>query len=217
MKATWYRHKEHWTHPQLRARTLLAMLVFAASVVVSFLSITYATDRSSNSVTDFILSNTPVFDVDLQLIAGTFLLIAFIVYLCLHHPGRSPFVLFSLSAFFFIRSVFTSLTHIAPFPGHITASIDLTTAVSKFLFGFGGDLFFSAHTGVPFLMALLFWQTPWLRNVFLASSVFFGTVVLLGHLHYSIDVLAAFFITYAIYHLCLWLFPNDHTAFLAQK
>jgi hypothetical protein len=41
----------------------------------------------------------------------------------------------------------------------------------------------------------------------------FGIVVLLGHLHYSIDVLSAFFITYSIYHICELFFKTDKKIF----
>ena len=48
------------------------------------------------------------------------------------------------------------------------------------------------------------------RTISLVASLVFGTAVLLGHLHYSIDVFSAFFITYAIFHLAIWLFPKDY-------
>ena len=73
----------------------------------------------------------------------------------------------------------------------------------------GGDLFFSSHTGLPFLAALLFWEHKIYRYIFLALSLIFGAVVLLGHLHYSIDVFSAFFITYGIYHISRTFFKKD--------
>ena len=39
--------------------------------------------------------------------------------------------------------------------------------------------------------------------------MFFGAVVLVGHLHYSIDVFAAFFITYGIHDLAKFLFSQE--------
>jgi membrane-associated phospholipid phosphatase len=59
-------------------------------------------------------------------------------------------------------------------------------------------------------MALIYWDDKPKRYLFLAWSVVFGATVLLGHLHYTIDVFAAFFITYGIYHLARWLFPRDY-------
>ena len=82
---------------------------------------------------------------------------------------------------------------------------------------FGADQFFSAHTGMPFLGALVFWHEKYIRYTFLAAAAFFAVTVLLGHIHYTIDVAAAFFITYAIYHIALWLFPKDHAMFLGEE
>ena len=45
------------------------------------------------------------------------------------------------------------------------------------------------------------------------SAFFFGVVVLLGHLHYTIDVASAFFITYSIYHIAEWAFGKSKKMF----
>jgi membrane-associated phospholipid phosphatase len=58
-------------------------------------------------------------------------------------------------------------------------------------------------------MALILWDNRLLRYIFLCASVVFGVVVLLGHLHYSIDVFAAFFITYGIYQIATKLFKKE--------
>jgi PAP2 superfamily C-terminal len=214
----WRRYRESWFDRHVRFSTLVGLVIFAASVTASFYAIAYATASASNPVTDIILSNTPIIDVDGIMVAGTLLLIASITFLLAHHPRRLPFGLHALALFFFIRSAFTVATHIAsyPIPAANTAA-DLTNAAGRFFFGFGGDLFFSAHTGVPFLIALMFWHKPLVRNVFLAWSVFFGVVVLVGHLHYTIDVFSAFFISYGIYHLALWLFPKEYAYFRAAE
>jgi PAP2 superfamily C-terminal len=49
-----------------------------------------------------------------------------------------------------------------------------------------------------------------LRLFYLALTAFFGAVVLLGHYHYSIDVLAALFITHGVFQLSCWLFARDY-------
>ena len=70
---------------------------------------------------------------------------------------------------------------------------------------FNNENFFSGHTGVPFLLFLLF-RVKWVRAVFLVESVAMGACVLLTRNHYTIDVLGAYFMTYAIYRLGLFLF-----------
>ncbi|MBI3551810.1 MAG: hypothetical protein HY077_04775 [Elusimicrobia bacterium] len=68
------------------------------------------------------------------------------------------------------------------------------------LFTVRHDLFFSLHTALPFLGFLAF-RTDWVRWSCLAFSIVLGTTVLLGRNHYSLDVAAAYFITYAVYRL----------------
>ena len=188
---------------------VFAFLFLLISLYINFIAGTYATERASLAVTDIILSNTKALDVDGIFIYGPIVLFTFVTILFLHEPKKLPFTLKSIALFTVIRSVFISLTHLGPFLTQTTVASG--NLISKFTFG--GDLFFSGHTGIPFLMALIFWQNKTLRYVFLVYSFFMGTVVLLGHYHYSIDVLAAFFITYTIFHITEFLFKKDRNTF----
>ena len=188
----------------------IAFLFLIGGIVATYFAIVYATERASNSVTDIILSNIPVFDVDGIFLFGPVLFWIIIIAYLFAEPKRIPFTFKSVAVFLFIRSAFISLTHLGPFPSHI--QIDITGILG--VFTSGNDLFFSSHTGLPFLMALVFWNNKYLRYFCLASSVFFGAVVLLAHLHYSIDVFAAFFITYGIFHIALKLFKKDRQFFI---
>ena len=188
--------------------SVLGIIFLIASLFINYLAGIYSMEKASNPVTDIILSNIPVFDVDFIFIYSTVTLIIFITLLCLDRMERIPFITKSIALFIVIRSIFISLTHIGPFP-------DMGVITSSFFnkFTFGSDLFFSAHTGLPFLMALIFWTKPRLRYLFIALSLIFGTIVLLGHYHYTIDVLSAFFITFGIYHITVYFFRKDHRMF----
>ena len=186
----------------------VAFLMLIVANIINFYAGTYATEHASSPVTDLILSNIRVFDVDGWFVYGTLTFWVFLAFVWAHHIERTPFAIKSLSLFIAIRSVFITLTHIGPFVGQVAWS---NTILDKF--SFGGDLFFSGHTGIPFLFALIFWDIKLLRYIFLALSAFFGTIVLLGHLHYSIDVLSAFFITYSIYHMSQFFFKKDMQLF----
>jgi hypothetical protein len=185
------------------------LLIFGISLYINFYAGTYATEIASNHVTDIILSNIPVFDLHGAFIYGTWLLFIFILILCLYKPQRFPFVLKSAALFVVIRAVFISLTHLGAFPERVV--LDPLSFINKFTFD--GDLFFSGHTGLPFLLALIFWDSKVLRYIFITISIAFACIVLLAHLHYSIDVLSAFFITYSIYHIALKIFKDDHEFF----
>lgn len=211
------RYRVHCSALSFWTSSALALAAFIFALGVNHYAVSYATLKASNPVTDIILSNTPVFDVDGFFVYGAALLIVFILFVLLTNPKQIPFTLYSLALFYFIRAIFISLTHLGPFPVH--TPIEFTSDIGIFLSGifFGGDdLFFSAHTGAPFLMALVFWRQPALRYIFIAWSLFFGAVVLLGHIHYSIDVVSAFFIAFGIYHLTMWAFSKAHQLFLAE-
>ena len=205
------RYRQCWSDREFRVSLVLSALTFTASLIVVFYAIGYATDRASNPVTDIVLSNTPVFDVDGLFVYGTAFFLAFVVPLLLVNPRCIPFALHSVALFYFTRAGFISLTHLGPFPLANPNAFDLGATGNRFFVG--KDLFFSGHTGLPFLLALIFWKEKRARVIFLLWSAYFGIIVLLGHLHYSIDVASAFFITFGVYKIAEWLFPKDRAFF----
>lgn len=199
--------------PVFRFSTPVALTALLLSTFINYYAGTYATEVASNSVTDIVLSNVPVFNVEGVFVYGSLVLALYVAGLLLTHPKRIPFTLHSLTLFILIRSAFISFTHIAPYPSQIP--LDLGAVASKFIFG--GDLFFSGHTGIPFLMALIFWKEKHLRYLFLTWSVVFGTTALLGHLHYTIDVISAFFITYTIFCIAERIFKEERKLFYHES
>jgi divalent metal cation (Fe/Co/Zn/Cd) transporter len=205
----YYAHlKLHFSDRSFLRSILIAVLLLSVGLVINYYAGTYATKSESGSVTDIILSNTQPHDVDGVFVMGSYILLGLIVFLVFRKVNTLPYTLEAISLFVMIRSIFVSLTHIGSFPTQISINSDLLSRVS-----FGGDLFFSGHTGLPFLMALIYWRVPYIRNIFLALSLAFGVIVLMGHLHYSIDVLSAFFITYSIYHIAERMFKKDRRLF----
>lgn len=195
-----------------RTSLLVGTVAFFLSLVSVYHSMLFATKNASNSVEDIILSNTPVYDVGFFFVYGAFAAVLFSIYFVVGPLFRAaPFILKSASLFLFIRSIFVSLTHISPYPYHAAVSDTflMSTTLSQMFFT-GDDLFFSGHVGLTYLMALLVWDTPVLRYIYLALSILFAITVLLGHLHYSIDVFAAYFITYTVYTLALRFFKADY-------
>lgn len=209
LKILLLRYKECFSGTSYITTFASGVVLFLASSVAYFYSAIYATERASNYVTDIVLSNTRAFDVREIFIYGPVVLWSFVLILLLNDPKKIPFTLKAVSLFVLIRSVFVSITHLGPFPTQI--AIDPLNFLASLMTDKG--YFFSGHTGLPYLLALLFWNNFLLRTIFFASSILFGIVVLLGHLHYSIDVLAAFFITYSIYRLAEIFFPKDKRIF----
>jgi PAP2 superfamily protein len=66
------------------------------------------------------------------------------------------------------------------------------------------DLFFSGHTATTFLLVLYLWPWPRLRWLALAAHLAVVASVLLARLHYGIDVVGAWAVTFAIFALREW-------------
>ena len=187
----------------------MGIFLLALSLVANFAANVFATNRMGNPVNDVILDNIPTYNVSVLFFQGFGLFLIFAAVLLIIRPKRLPFALKSLAMFILIRSAFIILTHMGPPANEMF--FDPGT-ISKKLTA-GADLFFSSHTGLPFLAALIFWEEKIFRYLFIVLSLIFGTVVLLGHLHYSIDVFSAFFITYGIYHISRTFFKKDMKLF----
>lgn len=184
------------------------MTFFVFAIFLTHYASIFAQVKASNPVEDIILSNFAVRNTELVFVHGAIGLSLFVVLLCFRYYAGAPYMLKTVSLFIAIRAAFVSMTHIAPFPTQLNLESNLLNFITS-----GNDLFFSGHTGLPFLIALMFWRHVYLRNLFLFSSIVFGSAALLSHLHYTIDVFAAFFITYSIYTLSKKLFRKDYEEF----
>ncbi len=210
MNHTIEKHKFHWSQKSFLLSVLSGFLLLAGSLIINYAAGNYANKMASNGVTDIILDNVPIIDVDGIFVYGAILFGLFIVLVLIKEPKQIPFIVKSIALFVFVRSIFISLTHIGP----IIQQLPPDPNIFYRNLVFGADYFFSGHTGLPFLMALSYWGNKHLRNIFFAVSIIFGASALLGHYHYSIDVFAAFFISYSIFHIARWLFSNEYKLFL---
>ncbi len=89
------------------------------------------------------------------------------------------------------------------------AYLELISPVGVFAHGsikawLSQDLFFSGHAATTFLLVLYLWHRPGLRCIALLGHVAMVAAVLLSRLHYSIDVVGAWAIAFAIYALREW-------------
>ena len=150
------------------------------------------------------------------IVEGAFLAILLSSILILTKPRYITFTLKTVAIFLAIRAVFVAVTHLGIYPGQVVPGPGPFDQLYVAL-GLQTGYFFSAHTGLPFLMSLIFWKQKLWRFTYLAVSAVFGISVLLAHVHYSIDVLAAPFITYSIFKLAEYLFQEDYELTVGTK
>ncbi len=209
LSGVWRQHKEFWNAQRALSLVSALVLVGIALIVQRYADI-YVSKVAGVPVSDIILDNIPTIDIDVLIVQGALIFTLVAAILVVVRPKYIIFTIKTLALFIIVRSFFISLTHLGISPNELqfdTSNIGYN--LYNFLFNTRGDFFFSGHTGVPFLFAFIFWREKYWRYFFLAVSFVFGVSVLLAHIHYSIDVFAAPFMTYGIYMISCHLFPGD--------
>ena len=202
MKRSWGRTAyTYWNDDKFILEVLKAFSFLALTIVVNYFAVRYAAAHAGPVVSDLLFEHTARFDthfVDyyfaLYFAAGTLLF-------SLLHPQFLLFFLKAIASLILARDFFMNLTELGV----------PTTAPTLSFFTQGGDLFFSGHTALPFMAALVFWDMRPARYLLMLLCIFMGIEVILGRQHYSIDVFAAPFITYGVYIICQKVFKSEYS------
>ncbi len=195
-----------WVREFLEYRYLigLSLVLVVVATYLDYYSGVYVTEKGGVRVPDLILDHLKPINLSPLFVYGYMgLVVALIAYPLLFHIRTLHAVVSQLSLLVVLRSLFMIFTHLETPPEAVPAHF-------PWVFGklsFQNDMFFSGHTAIPFLGFFLFKDSP-VRYLFLVGSIVMGIVVLGMHMHYSIDVFSAFFITYCSYRMGMRAFDR---------
>jgi hypothetical protein len=195
--------------PAVSSAIVLLFVAYMLEHVANKYAFTYLLRPTSLPVGDIVLDNIPVVDLNFLIVEVALVAIVVSILFLISRPRYILFTVKAFAIFVSIRAISISLTHVGMHPDHIVPGLGLFNDVYRYL-NFQTGLFFSGHTGLPILMACIFWKDRIVRYAYLTLSVVFACAVLLAHVHYSIDVFAAPFIAYSIFVLAQHLFVNDY-------
>lgn len=210
MRDIFSEHRGFWNPAHTRSLYLAFVLLFLA-IVIQVTAGRYSSHHALDAhyANDLFLDNLPTVNLDFLIVQGAIVFWAFALGLLAVRPRYLIFGLKTIALFVIARAFFINLTYVGIYPNHaVFDTTDVGYAFYK-LFTFQGNFFFSGHTAFPYLMALIFWPEKKWRRFFAAMAFIFGLSVLLAHVHYSIDVFAAPFITYGTFKVAEQLFASD--------
>ena len=191
---------------------LISLAVVGIATYADYLSGTYVSSTRVADVPDLILDHIGPYDLSFLFVYG-YLALVLLLFLnpLIFHIGKLHKVIGQFSLLIFIRSFFIIFTHLQTPLDAVYADFPWSLEGLSFI----NDLFFSGHVAVPFLGFLLFRKDAgsFFKYFFLISSIVMGATVLLMHQHYSIDVFAAFFITYTSYRFGEFIFRKVNPKF----
>jgi hypothetical protein len=180
---------------------LLSLLFLLFANIMNVYAGRYVDKADVVSVKDIILDNIPTINLEFLFSYGMIIFLSVLLfYVLFFRVKQFHTVAFSFSVLIFVRSFFITLTHLGK-PSDAAIMMSLPGIYN--VLNFHNDLFFSGHAALPF-MAFLIFRKEKIGIFFLFMTVLLSLTVLLMHLHYSIDVFAAFFITYALYVFSQW-------------
>jgi hypothetical protein len=198
IKQVW---RDAMVDPFYRKRLQLGLIIWIAVLIAFPFFFEYIENRNGIILNDFIINSLPAYDVSIP----TFLIIWTMFLLFLYRAIYNPaLLLLFLWGFIFLSiSRFISI-YLAPLnpPEQLIALRDpITNIFYGKKHGFiTKDLFYSGHTSTQFLMYLCFTKQSD-KLLALVSTILIGILVLIQHVHYSIDVIAAPFLTYLVFLL----------------
>lgn len=175
---------------------VVSFLLMGLAITGNAVTGPYVTRVGNAAPGDIILDRIGPIDLSFVFVYGfIFMIVGLFLYALIRQPRSVPSLMNHVAVTLLTRASFIVMTHLKNPPTAVPVQF-------PFVFdkiAFENDLFFSGHTAIPF-MGFLFLKTK-ARYVFLAASIMLGGTAMLMHRHYSIDVFAAFYITYGTYIL----------------
>lgn len=190
-----------WQQSAFLLSLLQALSLAAFALTVNYFAVRYATSFAGPAVPDIVFRYIPRMEfMWLDSYGALYLEYAILIFAVIRTRSL-VFFLKSMAVLILVRDVFINMTNLG---------IPEGTVPTTSFFTQGGDLFFSGHTALPIMAALVFWHMPKVRYFMIGIAILLGTEVLIGRQHYSIDVFAAPFIVYGVYEICRRVFRSDY-------
>ena len=188
-----------WQLKSFRNKTIIAL--FLVAIILLFLPTFFGfiEKREGIVLQDYVLDAIPPMDVSIPtfiVIWGMVLLVFFRIY---QNPRLFLVIAYGFILMCLCRILTISLLPLNPPPGLIR----LKDPIANIAYGGNDtfitkDLFYSGHTSNMFLFFLCL-EAKWDKIIALTASFLIGFLVLIQHIHYSIDVISAFIFTYFLY------------------
>lgn len=178
-----------------KIRLIIIALIFASILFIFPYFFQHIEQREGYLLKDFIVDHVRPVDVSVPIFVCIWGITFLLAYRCFRNPMMFLVGLYSFIVLTLLRMTTISLVPLNPPQG----LIPLVDPISNFFYGKTNfvtkDLFFSGHTSSQFLFFLCLQK----RNdkiLALLSTVIVGSLVLVQHVHYTIDVVAAIPLTY---------------------
>ncbi len=193
--STW---SEAWASSFFRKKVIIGVLLFASILLILPTFFSKIEARQGIVLNDWLLQRIPSMDFSVVIFILVWSTSLLILVRCIQKPAIFLMTLYFLIIITLLRIITISIIPLDP-PNGLIILKDPITSLS-----YGGssvfitkDLFFSGHTANLFMFYLCL-QKKRDKLFALSTSLLVGLLVLVQHVHYSIDVIGAIVFTYLL-------------------
>lgn len=190
--------KEAFSNSLFKKKFILGSLLIVLNLAVFPAYFSFIQHRPGTQLNDHLLSNLPGKDVSVLI----FSVIYFSVIIGIRRALKYPQLFLTFMwAYLILNLVRMSTIYLVP----LEPPMGLVLLTDPSLVPFYGktsitkDLFFSGHTSTVFLIFLVV-KEKWEKILMIIATLVVGVLLLVQHIHYTIDVVMAPFFVYIIFH-----------------
>ncbi|HEY1025043.1 MAG TPA: phosphatase PAP2-related protein [Sphingobacteriaceae bacterium] len=206
MKVLVSRWEQAFQERLFKRKLLIGLAFFVTLLSVFPIFYQHIEKRNGMVNNDIILEYLDSYDVSLPIFIITWFIGVLVVWRAIQSPAVFMVFLYGFIILNIARFISISLIPFNPPPG----LIPITDPIANIFYGpsyVTKDLFFSGHTATQFL-AFLCLQKRMDRIFGLLATIIMGCLVLVQHVHYTIDVLSAPIFAYLCYLLAAKIAGN---------
>jgi hypothetical protein len=192
-----------WKSRSKRYQIIVGTVIIAAIIFSLQFFFAHIQKRKGAVLNDWLLARIPPHNVSVLIFALIWGMALLIIIRAIKHPSIYITYCWTLIFVYLVRFVTLSAVALDPPPG----MIPLVDPLSSAFYGnavITKDLFFSGHTTTMFLIFLCL-QKRTDKRIALMAAFAVAYLLLVQHIHYTIDILAAPVVVYACYRLTRYL------------
>lgn len=189
---------EAWANTLFRKKIIGAVILFLLLLIVLPFFFAVIETRKGVVLNDWLLPFIPARDVSITIFIMLWSTSLLMIIRCIQQPAIFLMAIYLLIAITLTRLITISLIPLDPPSGLIVLKDPITSLT------YGGlrvfitkDLFFSGHTANLFMFYLCL-QKKRDKQFAIFATIIVGSLLLVQHVHYAVDVIAALLFTYAL-------------------
>ena len=186
-----------------RTKLLLGLALVAITLAFYPLFFDYIEQRNGVVLNDFFLQKLPSKNMSIPVFSIIWSMAALTLFRAINSPRIALIITWCFLLIIISRIVSINLWHLNP-PINL---IPLVDPISNTFYGgkfITKDLFYSGHTATQFLMFLCL-EKKIDKILTLTSTFLIGILVMVQHVHYTVDVVTAPLFAYLCFRLAKWL------------